>query len=324
MAKEGRFIDGADNSVYPQSASILDQDFTVCSAFAPASTPRDRDPGVLTRSTKLATRGYHMAVREDLLVKTATPPILDVSGVSKTYRSQGGEATIALARVDLTIRPTEFLSLVGPSGCGKTTLMKICAGLLEATEGSISYLGSGRAVRPGDGGVVFQTASLLPWRTILENVILPADILDLDRKQAIARARELLRLTGLGGVENRYPGELSGGMQQRASICRALVHEPEVLFMDEPFGALDAMTREDLNMLLQEVHLRERKTVIFITHSIQEAVLLSDRVVVMSPGPGRVVAEVEVPIPRPRTIADTASREFTDLAGQIREHLGRR
>jgi NitT/TauT family transport system ATP-binding protein len=264
-----------------------------------------------------------MAISEPLEMIGAAP-LLEVRGLSKTYRSQDGEATPALLGVDLTLEPGKFVSIVGPSGCGKTTLMKICAGLVEATEGSVSYLGTGRPVRPGDSGVVFQTASLLPWRTILENVTLPAEILKLDAKQASARARELLRITGLAGSESRYPGELSGGMQQRASICRSLVHEPEVLFMDEPFGALDAMTREDLNMLLQEVHLRESKTVLFITHSILEAVLLSDRVVVISPGPGRVVAEIDVEMPRPRTMRDTAAKEFTDLVGRIREHLGRR
>jgi NitT/TauT family transport system ATP-binding protein len=263
-------------------------------------------------------------VLEELLPTQQAQPVLEVTGVSKVYRSQAGEDTAAVHRVDLTIGAGEFVSLVGPSGCGKTTLMKVCAGLLEATEGRIDYQGSGRPLRPGDGGIVFQTASLLPWRTILENITLPADILKLDRTKASARARELLRLTGLVGVETKYPGELSGGMQQRASICRALLHDPEVLFMDEPFGALDAMTREDLNMLLQEVHMQENKTVLFITHSIQEAVLLSDRVVVMSPGPGRIVANLEVPIPRPRSFDDIGRPEFMELAGEIRGHLGSR
>jgi NitT/TauT family transport system ATP-binding protein len=265
-----------------------------------------------------------MTVTIPISVERRAEPILEVRGVSKIYRTQSGEASEAVREVDLTIRKGEFVSLVGPSGCGKTTLMKICAGLLDVSRGSVSYQGTGQPVQPGRSGVVFQTASLLPWRTILENILLPAEILNLDLQQATARARELLRLTGLAGVENKYPGELSGGMQQRASICRALLHDPEVLFMDEPFGALDAMTREDLNMLLQEIHMREHKTVVFITHGISEAVLLSDRVVVMSSVPGRMVADIEVPIPRPRTLDITATPEFGRLAAEIREHLGRR
>jgi NitT/TauT family transport system ATP-binding protein len=265
-----------------------------------------------------------MSATDAVLANRSAAPVLEVSRVSKTYRTQGGSLSEAVVDVSLTIGKGEFVSLVGPSGCGKTTLMKMCAGLLETTLGTISYLGTGRPVQPGRGGVVFQTASLLPWRTILENVTLPAEILDLDRKQARERAVALLRQTGLAGVEDKYPGELSGGMQQRASICRALIHDPEVLFMDEPFGALDAMTRDDLNMLLQEIHMREHKTVVFITHSIHESVLLSDRVVVISPGPGRIVADVAVPIPRPRTLDITTTPEFGALAAEIREHLGRR
>lgn len=249
------------------------------------------------------------------------PPVLEAKGVSKIYRSQAGEDAVAVRDVDMRIGAGEFVSLVGPSGCGKTTLMKMCAGLLGATAGRISYQGTGRPIQPGRSGVVFQTASLLPWRTILENVRLPAEVLKLDLARAEARARELLRLTGLTGVESRFPGELSGGMQQRASICRALVHDPEVLFMDEPFGALDAMTREELNMLLQEVHMREHKTVLFITHSIQEAVLLSDRVLVMSSSPGRLVADFEIALPRPRTVEVMAGREFTELALRVRKDL---
>ena len=249
------------------------------------------------------------------------PPVLEASGAWKVYRSQAGEDTVAVQDVDVSVARGEFVSLVGPSGCGKTTLMKMCAGLLSATEGTISYQGTGKPIKPGRSGVVFQTASLLPWRTILENVRLPAEILKLDQSRADERARELLRITGLGGVESKYPGELSGGMQQRASICRALVHDPEVLFMDEPFGALDAMTRDDLNMLLQEVHMREHKTVLFITHSIQEAVLLSDRVVVMSAGPGRIVSDVDIPLPRPRSVEAVSDPEFAELAARLRQDL---
>ena len=250
--------------------------------------------------------------------------VLRVAGLSKVYRTQTGAESPALRDVGFAMEAGEFVSVVGPSGCGKTTLMKICAGLLHPTAGEVDHHGSGRPVPPGQGGVVFQTPSLLPWRTILRNVVLPAEVLGLDRHAAAERARNLLGLVGLDGVESAYPGELSGGMQQRASICRALLHDPEILFMDEPFGALDALTREDLNMLLQDVHLHEHKTVLFITHSIAEAVLLSDRVLVMSGRPGTVEADLPVPFDRPRRRADVTSQEFLEVAGEIRRFIGRR
>ncbi len=251
----------------------------------------------------------------------ADAPMLRLDGVGKTYRTQQGDETVAVAEVTTEVATGEFVAVVGPSGCGKTTLMKVCAGLLGATSGTIDHAGSGAAVRPGASGIVFQTASLLPWRTILDNVTLPADILGLDRKAADVRARELLEMVKLDQIADSYPGELSGGMQQRASICRALLHDPELLFMDEPFGALDAMTRDDLNLELQDIHLRESKTVVFITHSITEAVLLADRVLVMSAGPGRVVADLEIPFERPRGLDLVGDPEFGRLTSQIRDLL---
>jgi NitT/TauT family transport system ATP-binding protein len=247
--------------------------------------------------------------------------MLRLDGVGKTYRTQQGDDTVAVERVSTEVATGEFVAVVGPSGCGKTTLMKVCAGLLDASAGTIDHAGSGAAVRPGASGIVFQTASLLPWRTILANVVLPADILGLDRDAAETRARELLRMVKLDGVADSYPGELSGGMQQRASICRALLHDPELLFMDEPFGALDAMTRDELNLELQDIHLQESKTVVFITHSISEAVLLADRVLVMSAGPGRVVADLPIPFERPRGLDLVGDPEFGRLTTQIRELL---
>ena len=252
---------------------------------------------------------------------SATDAQLAVTGVSKTYRTQRGESTRAVEDVSLDVADGEFVSIVGPSGCGKTTLMKMCAGLVDITAGNVDYAGTGTTVPPGRSGIVFQTPALLPWRTILANVTLPADVLGLERGPARERARELLSLVQLDGVEDKYPGELSGGMQQRASIARALLHDPEILFMDEPFGALDALTREDLNLQLQSVHMDQGKTIVFITHSIREAVLLSDRVLVMSAGPGRVLTDRAIPFDRPRTLDQGSDPEFAALESELRDHL---
>ena len=249
---------------------------------------------------------------------------LSIAGVSKTYRTQRGEHTRAVEDVTLEVADGELVSVVGPSGCGKTTLMKMCAGLVGVTAGRIDYAGTGSTVPPGRSGIVFQTPALLPWRTILANVTLPADVLGLDRQDAQERARELLALVQLDGIETKYPGELSGGMQQRAAIARALLHDPEILFMDEPFGALDALTREDLNLQLQQVHMAQGKTIVFITHSIREAVLLSDRVVVMSAGPGRILADIPIPFERPRRLDQGADPEFAAIEARLRDLLATR
>jgi NitT/TauT family transport system ATP-binding protein len=262
-----------------------------------------------------------MSQQQTVQQRPSTTTLLSVRGLSKTYRTQSGEDTRALEDVDFEIGHGEFVSVVGPSGCGKTTLMKMCAGLVGITEGHIDYSGTGDTVPPGRSGIVFQTPALLPWRTILANVMLPAHVLGLDTRQAKERARELLALVQLGHVEDKYPGELSGGMQQRASIARALLHDPEILFMDEPFGALDAMTREELNMQLQDVHMTQRKTILFITHSIHEAVLLSDRVLVMSSGPGRLLADRTVPFDRPRHIDQGADPDFAEMEAELRALL---
>lgn len=222
-----------------------------------------------------------------------------------------------------TIGQAEFVSFVGPSGCGKTTLLKMAAGLIAPTEGQIHYRGTGRAIAPGAYGFVFQGAALLPWRTVLENVMLPAVILGLPMKEAKARALQLLELVHLGRVAASYPNQLSGGMQQRASIARALLHDPQVLFMDEPFGALDAMTREQLNMELQRISRDQQKTVLFVTHDIEEAVLLSDRVLVFSRGPGRLVATLRIDLPRPRLLSSKADPRFLRAVAEIRMLLDR-
>lgn len=250
--------------------------------------------------------------------------VLTLTEVSKTYTAPGAPESIALEPVSTAVAQGEFLSLVGPSGCGKTTLLKLCAGLIPATGGTVSYRGTGAPVGPGTYGMVFQSPALLPWRTVRDNVRLPADILGLDRTAARERAADLIRLVRLEGAADKHPGELSGGMQQRAAIARALLHDPDLLMMDEPFGALDAMTREELNMELQRIHLDQRKTVLFVTHSITEAVLLSDRVLVLSAGPGRVVADIPIPLDRPRGPRAQSTPEFRAAEEQIRAHLDHR
>lgn len=253
----------------------------------------------------------------------AARPILTLREVEKTYRAAHGEGAVALASVSATVRPGEFVSFVGPSGCGKTTLLKMCAGLITPSAGSIVYRQTGKSVQPGSYGFVFQSAALLPWRTALENVMLPAVILGLDKTTARERALRLLELVRLGTAIERYPNQLSGGMQQRVSIARSLLHDPDLLFMDEPFGALDAMTREQLNMDLQRISLEQAKTVLFVTHDIEEAVLLSDRVFVFSRGPGRLIEVLEPRIRRPRTLADKAHPEFQRAVATIRGLLER-
>ena len=246
---------------------------------------------------------------------------LTVTGVTKIYRTQQQEQTHALATTSFEVGEGEFLSLVGPSGCGKTTLMKVCAGLLPPTDGQVAFRDTGAPVEPGRYGVVFQSPALLEWRNVLDNLLLPAQVLKLNRRAATERAHELLELVNLPDVADKYPNELSGGMRQRAAIARALVHDPEILFMDEPFGALDAFTRERLNEDLQHIHQQSRKTVIFVTHSISVAVFLSDRVLVMSTQPGRVISEKAIDVPRPRTDESRTTTAFRDYERSVREAL---
>ena len=251
----------------------------------------------------------------------ADPAFIRIEGLTKTFATMRGERVLALDNVSTTIAEGEFVTVVGPSGCGKSTLLKMLAGLLAPSSGSITLAGSKVTGTRRDVGMVFQSAILLPWRTILENVMLPAEVLGMDMKAARARAGELLDTVGLGGFGEKYPSELSGGMQQRAAICRALLHDPKILLMDEPFGALDAMTREQMNLELQAIWQRSGKTVVLITHSIPEAVFLGDRVLVMTPRPGRLAQVVEVAIPRPRDLDVMATAEFGASAKVIRELL---
>jgi NitT/TauT family transport system ATP-binding protein len=248
--------------------------------------------------------------------------LIRINNLGKRFSSRSGEVVTALSDVNLDIADNEFISVVGPSGCGKTTLLRILAGLERATSGTVHCGGQLVTAPRPDAGVVFQQAVLLPWNTVLDNVMLPARLKGDTSAATVTRAESLLAFMGLKDFSRKYPFELSGGMQQRASICRALMRDPKVLLMDEPFGALDAMTRESMNMELMRVWSEERKTVIFITHSIPEAVLLGDRVVVMSPRPGRISEVVDVDIERPRSLKTMGTPRFGELCDHIRTIFG--
>ena len=255
------------------------------------------------------------------LNRVVRPTLIRLEKISKTYRTASGGAVNALSTIVLSIGASEFVSVVGASGCGKTTLLRIIAGLELGFEGGL-WLRDQRVAGPSrDVGIVFQDANLLPWRTVLDNVLLPAQVLKLDKSRAADQAQKLLSLVGLKGFEDKYPFELSGGMRQRVAIARALVHDPSVLLMDEPFGALDAMTREVMNLELLNIWDAARKTVFLITHSISEAVFLSDRVIVMSPRPGRIIADVAIDLPRPRNLDMLTEPAFGAYARKIRHLL---
>jgi NitT/TauT family transport system ATP-binding protein len=247
-------------------------------------------------------------------------PVIEIARVSKTYRTRDGEVP-SLRPIDFSVADGEFVVVVGPSGCGKTTLLKMIAGLLAPSEGEIRV--EGRVVtRPhANVGIVFQSALLLPWRNVLRNVLMPVEVKGLPRKTYEQRALALLKMVGLEGFERKYPYQLSGGMQQRASICRALVHDPKIVLMDEPFGALDAMTRERMNVELQRIQRETKKTALLITHSIPEAVFLADRVLVMSERPGTIAAVYDVPLQRPRSLDVLSDPVFVQLTQAIRRHF---
>ena len=246
--------------------------------------------------------------------------VIEISGVSKTYKTRDGEVP-SLRPIDFNVRDGEFVVLVGPSGCGKTTLLKMLAGLLPPSTGEIRI--DGKAItKPHSGvGIVFQTAMLLPWRSVFNNVMMPVEVKNLPREVYKKRAQALLDMVGLQGFENKFPWQLSGGMQQRASICRALVHDPKIVLMDEPFGALDAMTRERMNVELQRIQRETSKTVLLITHSIPEAVFLANRILVMTERPGAIAAVYDVPLERPRTLDVLADPVFIKLSQTIRRHF---
>ncbi len=250
--------------------------------------------------------------------------LVSITDVTKRYVVKDG-AVVAVDPLSLAIPEGQFVSIVGPSGCGKSTLMLMLAGLMPPSAGTI-VIGGQAVTRPyTDIGIVFQEANLLEWRTVLANVMLQIEVRGKDQSVYRTRARDLLRMVGLADAEDRLPHELSGGMRQRAALCRALVHEPRLLLMDEPFGALDALSRDQLNLDLQDMWLARPTTVVFITHSISEAVFLSDRVPVMTPRPGRIAADLTIDLPRPRPMAIRESAAFGAYTKQIRglfEDLG--
>lgn len=247
------------------------------------------------------------------------PTHIHLQQVGKIYQSAGGDLT-ALSGVNLDIREGEFLSLLGPSGCGKSTVLRCLAGLEQITSGTIDVYGKPVDGPPDGLGVVFQRDILLDWRTILDNVLLPFEFKAVKGNGDLrAKALELLSMVGLDGFAQRYPWELSGGMRQRVAICRALITEPSLLLMDEPFGALDEFTRDQLNLELLNIWSKRKTTIVFITHSISESILLSDRVAVMGRNPGRIMEIVNIDLDRPRDISMRDTHEFIRLSGHIRE-----
>jgi NitT/TauT family transport system ATP-binding protein len=246
--------------------------------------------------------------------------VIEVAGLQLTYQSRRGRVH-ALDGVDITARAGEFIALVGPSGCGKSTILKVTAGLLRPSGGSVRINGLEVRGPTRDVGIVFQSPVLMAWRSVVDNILLQIEIRGGNVKAFRPKAAELIRLVGLDGFEDVYPYQLSGGMQQRAALCRALIHDPSLLLMDEPFGALDALTREQMNLELQRIWLERKKTVLFITHSISEAVFLADQVLVMSPRPGRILGRLTVELDRPRTLQSMGRPEFTKLVDEVRSHL---
>lgn len=251
---------------------------------------------------------------------------VELDQVSLKYNEE--ESALALYKTSFSVARGEFVAVVGPSGCGKSTLMKVVTGLWPATAGQV-IVGDAPVTGPLNFvGMAFQNSSLLPWRTTLDNVMLPLEIVEpfasrmrKDRDAFEAKARDLLALVGLKGCEDKYPWQLSGGMQQRNQLCRALIHEPSLLMLDEPFGALDMFTREELWLVLQDLCIARKPTVILVTHDLREAAFLADRVLVMSARPGRIILDRKVAIPRPRTLDSTYSAESAELVHELRDHI---
>ncbi len=254
---------------------------------------------------------------------SGTGPTVDLRGVSKVFPVRGGGETVALQDIHLEIAPTEFVSLIGPSGCGKSTLLRVIGDLIEPSAGTVEVNGkpARRARADRDYGMVFQAPVLFEWRTVEANVRLPLEVMGLDRGQRDARVREMLELVELSGFGRHYPHQLSGGMQQRVAIARALAFQPALLLMDEPFGALDEMTRERLNAEVLDIWSRTGTTIIFVTHSIPEAVFLSTRVVIMSARPGRITNVIDIDLPQPRNDQTRESDRYFELVTEVRESL---
>jgi NitT/TauT family transport system ATP-binding protein len=249
-------------------------------------------------------------------------PFIHLAGVQKTYRTRGSEF-LAVSEATFDVEAGDLVSLVGPSGCGKTTLLKILAGLHPHDAGTLRMGSAEQPFDPSrDIGMVFQQPLLLKWRRVIDNVLLPAEILGLPLAPSRERARDLLALVGLAGAEDKYPYELSGGMQQRAAIARALIHDPRLILMDEPFGALDALTREKMNLELLRIWSEARKTIVFVTHGITEAVFLGTRVIVLTSGPARMADNFRVTLPHPRTLDMKTHEEFGRYTRRIYRLLG--
>jgi NitT/TauT family transport system ATP-binding protein len=251
---------------------------------------------------------------------TAAATIVRLNKVGKSYRNDGHTSEV-LRNVSIDIPERQFISILGPSGCGKSTLLMMLAGLEPISAGSIDIAGQPVKAPRRDVGIIFQDPTLLPWKSALENVLFPIDIFGLAREQYAARAAALLDLVGLAEARDRRPRRLSGGMRQRVAICRALIHEPKVLLMDEPFSALDAITRDELNITLLDIWERYQQTAFFVTHSIREAVYLSDRVVVLGRHPGQIVTDVTIPFPRPRDFSIGESVLFNEICGDLRHAI---
>jgi NitT/TauT family transport system ATP-binding protein len=257
----------------------------------------------------------------------ASPPLITLQQVSLSYGS-GSARMQALEDATLSIDKGEFIAVVGPSGCGKSTLMKLVTGLLPATGGEVRVHGVPVKGPIRGVGMAFQSPTLMPWRTTLDNILLPLEVVEphkrhfrSKRAEYVARVEALLASVGLEGFGDKYPWQLSGGMQQRSSLCRALVHEPEILMLDEPFGALDAFTREELWSVMQKLWLERRFTAVLVTHDLREAVYLADTVYVMSRRPGRIVKVRKIELPRPRTLETTFTIEFVDIVHELRERI---
>ncbi len=259
-----------------------------------------------------------------------TTPFVEFDRVWLAYNEElQAQGQYAVEDISLRVGQGEFIAIVGPSGCGKSTFMKLTTGLKMPSRGRITVGGAQVTGPLKISGMAFQAASLLPWRTTLANVLLPLEIVEpyrssfkARRREYEAKARELLKSVGLAGYEDKFPWQLSGGMQQRASICRALVHEPQMLLLDEPFGALDAFTREELWCTLRDLHAAQKFNVILVTHDLRESVFLADKVYVMSKGPGRFVVERPIDLPRPRDLEVTYTPQFTDIVHELRGHIG--
>jgi NitT/TauT family transport system ATP-binding protein len=250
-------------------------------------------------------------------------PHIRIEDVRKVYRSAGDEVE-AVSRVSFTVREGEFVAILGPSGCGKSTLLMMCAGLEPVTAGTISIAGAAVDAPRSCVGIMYQDSTLLPWKTVLENILFPVRIQKRPLPEHRERAHDLIRMVGLAGFEDKKPHQLSGGMKQRVAICRALVTDPDILLMDEPFSALDAMTRDEMNDALLDIWDRYRKTGLFVTHSIREAVYLADRVLVMTRRPATIVEDIAIPFARPRDRSIGETPQFNEICAYLRSRIDRR